>query len=193
MSNIIYILALWQDIKRCVWTPLNIPIKTDSPDFWQQASVKLLKLLMKDICMPKKIFWHFGEMLNWDKLLYTFMRTYLSKSSLEWDWIYQILRLIISDNHDFWRQLQACACIRISFFVSLIWSNPTPYQSRQPWLLKATWSSLYFQIGIDVNTSLLYFPLPLPIQSTFDVKAALKRLLFKTIIKIMILFPETVG
>ena len=100
----------------------------------------------------KKTFWHFGEMLNWDKLLCTFMRTYLSKSSLEWDWIYQILRLIISDNHDFWRRLQACACIRISFFVSLIWSNPTPYQSRQPWLLKATWSSLYFQIGIDVNT-----------------------------------------
>ena len=52
----IYILALWQDIKRCVWTPLNIPIKTDSPDFWQQASVKLLKLLIKDICMPKKPF-----------------------------------------------------------------------------------------------------------------------------------------
>ena len=141
----------------------------------------------------KKTFWHFGEMLNWDKLLCTFMRTYLSKSSLEWDWIYQILRLIISDNHDFWRRVQACACISISFFVSLIWSNPTPYQSRQPWLLKATWSSLYFQIGIDVNTSLLYFPLPLPIQSTFDVKAALKRLLFKTIIKIMILLPETVG
>ena len=144
----IYIFALCKDIKRFARTHHQV-----RQPWLLTRSVKLVE----DICILNKII-VILRLFELRKIYWTFRRSYIFKSCLEGVWTNQIPRPIVPD---FWRQLQACICCSFLFAeeninlqsrcmfswhlvkhkkykVFIIWSNPTPYPPRQPWLLKAT-------------------------------------------------------